>query len=153
MIASLRQWFYPKEFRIKGYGVSIKNLDLNEEINRIEDIIKKVIDSGQVDTDFIKDIATSVWRLEKRLEYIADHSKITKVTNALNIMKDIFVKQKIQIEDYTGKTWGPPYNESSTEVTGGDPTGIIRMVEPRIFYDGKILQHGKVVIEKKEDTE
>lgn len=153
MVASLRQWFYPKEFRIKGSGLSTKNWDLNEEINRLEDIIKEFVDSGQVDTDFIKDIATSVWRLEKRMEHVADHNKVAKVTNALNLMKDILNKQKIEIEDYTGKTWGSPYKESTIEVIGGDPTGIIRMVEPRIFYDGKILQHGKIVIEKKEDKE
>ncbi len=153
MITSLRQWFYPKEFRIKGYGVSLKNLDLSEEINRLEEIIKKLADSGQADTGFIREIATSVWRLEKRMEYVADHSKVTKVTNAVNLMKDILKKQKIQIEDYTGKTWGSPVIESTVVVIGGDPTGIIRMVEPRIFYDGKILQHGKVVIEQKEDKE
>ncbi len=146
MIASLRQWFYPKEFRIKGYGVSLKKMDLNEEINRIEDIIKKVIDSGQVDTDFIKDIATSVWRIEKRMAYIAEHNKATRVTTALKMMKDILTMNKIEIKDYTGKRWEPPYDEMSWEDVKGSTMqkgGTIRMVEPKILYDKKIIKEGK----------
>lgn len=153
MIASLRQWFYPKEFRIAGSGVSLKNLDLNQEIKSFEDTIQKMVEDSQVDTGFVKDIATSVWRLEKRMQYIADHSRVSRVATALNMMKDILNNQKIQIEDYTGKAWGPPYDGIPFDEVGGDPTGNIMMVEPRIFYEGKILQKGKVVINKEDSNE
>ena len=153
MISSLRQFLYPKEFRIERIGVSLKKMNLNEEINRLEDVMKKMIGGGGGDTEFIKDIATAVWRIEKRMEFISDHNKVSRVSNALNMLKDILKRQKIQIEDYTGEKWGSPYNGMPFEEVGGDRTGNIIMVEPRIFYDGKILQKGKLVIKKEDSNE
>ncbi len=151
---SLRQLLYHKEFRIKGSGISLRDQCMEDAIKSMENIVSQILEApaDQVDPKFIKEMVTSVWRLEKRMETISNDSALNRFKRALNMMNDVMKNHKIEIKDYTGKQWGPPYDEmpwdNDVEGTGG---GTIRMTEPRILLDGKLVQRGKLILEKGEE--
>lgn len=156
MFSHLRQWIYPKEFRVTEVGVPLKSVDLNEEIKRLEDIIKRVMDYKQIDIGFIREMATYIWRLEKRIASMAGPDKPTRLINAVDMMKDLLTKENIEIKDYTGMKWGPPYDEMYWDAVNGSSSqkgGPIRMATPRILYNGEIIQLGKLtILERQEEV-
>ena len=147
MFSQLRQWFYPKEFRIDHPGISFKCFSLKEVIQNLENLVNKIPQeqSSCADTKLIKEIANGVWRLEKRMEGLTDNSSLIRVKRALNMMKDILKENDIKIIDYTGKPWSAPYDDMPwDDVVGEGDT--IRMTEPRIFYKNQLLQRGKIIV-------
>ena len=152
MFTQLRQWFYPKEFRIDYPGVSSKNLSIKEVIKSLEDLVKKVLEGqeSRVDTKLIKEIANGVWRLERRMEGMEESKELNRVKRALNMMKDVLQDNNVKIRDYTGKPWGAPYDDMPWDNVQGDGD-TIRMTEPRIFYKGKLLQRGKIIVYYKDE--
>jgi len=154
MLGSIRQWFYPKEFRIKASRVPIKNFSIKEVIQKFEGLVKGVseISTSKTNTSFIKEVATSVWRLAKRMEQYSDNPEFSRAKRALNLMKDVLKEYKIEIKDFTGKPWRPPYDEMPWDDVKGGPMqkeGIIRMAEPQILWHGALLQRGKIIIEER----
>jgi len=91
MFTQLRQWLYPKEFRIDYPGVSSKNLSMEEVIKSLKDLVKKILDSQEPDVDIklIKEIANGVWKLDKRVEGLSNDSSLLRVKRALNMIKDV----------------------------------------------------------------
>lgn len=159
MFTQLRQWLYPREFRINYSGFSPKNLSIGEVINRLEDLVKQILDTttDQVDTKFIKEMATSVWRLEKRIKNLPDeffeNESIKALRRARDRIMNVFKKQEIEIRDYTGDIYDP--DESWDDVGGEDLEGgkgiISEMGKPRIIYRGVMIQQGIPIVNKKED--
>ena len=147
MFTQLRQWFYPREFRIPYLGGSSRNLSIEEVIKSLESLVKEMLDGqeSRVDTKFIKKIANGVWRLEKRMEGMEESKESNRVKRALNIMKDILQENNVEIMDYTGKPWGAPYDDMPWDDVQGDGD-TIRMMEPRIFYKDELLQRGKIIV-------
>ncbi len=161
MIADFRQWFYPKEFRINHPGISFENLSIAEAIKRLEYLVKQLSkdqnkDINQVNTKFIKEIAISVWRLEKRMKNLPDELSKKQSIKAIKRAKDrilnVFKKQEIEIKDYTGAIYDP--DESWDEVVGEDLEGgkgiITEMGKPRIIYRGIMIQKGIPIVNKRE---
>jgi hypothetical protein len=153
MIASLKQLLYPKEFRIRGLRGSLKNFNIEEIITRYEELVKSVSETpiSEADANFVKEIVTSIWRLEKRMEQYAGDPEFSRVKRALNLMRGVLNEYKIEIKDLTGKTWGPPYDEMLWDDVKGGPIqkkGIIRMMEPYIRQGGTVIQRGKIIIEE-----
>ncbi len=147
MFTQLRQLFYPKEFRIDYPRGFSKNFSIEEVIKKIEDLVKKLPKEQEYreDTKFIKEIANGVWRLEKRLEGLETSKEIMRIKRALNMMKDVLQDNEIEIKDYTGKPWGPPYDGMPWDDVKGEGD-TIKMIEPRIFYKGEMLQRGKIIV-------
>jgi hypothetical protein len=150
MIASLRQWFYPKEFRIKSSGFSLENFQMDEVIKKVEDLVKQILNmpTDQVDTKFVKEIATPIWRLGKRVKDLTGDSSSARVQRALNMIEDVLRKHEIEIRDYTGNPWKPPYSEMPWDDAQGVSGGIIRMVTPCVVFKGEFLQRGKIITEE-----
>ncbi len=153
MIASLKQFLYPKEFRIRRLRGSLKYLNIEEVITRYEELVKSVSEAptSEANANFVKDIATSIWRLEKRMGQYSGDPEFSRVKRALNLMKGILNEHKIDIKDFSGKPWGSPYDEMLWDDVKGGPIqkeGRIKMIEPHIRWGGTLLQRGKIIIEE-----
>ena len=147
----LRQWLYPREFRIKSKNISLKNFNLNDVIEGIKGINEKNGKDPSLprfDKKFIIEIATSVWRLEKRLELYSGKDEIAKIERALNLMKTVIKDFKIEIKDYTGEKWKSSYEGIPWDEQQGDGD-TIRMITPCIRLDGNVIQRGKIILENK----
>lgn len=148
IISKLRQYFYPREFRIISSGMLHEDFCLEEVIKKLENLVKLMPEATTVNTKFVKEIATPIWRLGKRVKGLTGDSSSARVQRALNMIGDVLRKHEIEIRDYTGNPWKPPYSEMPWDDAQGVPGGIIRMVTPCVVCRGKFLQRGKIITEE-----
>jgi hypothetical protein len=144
-MVNLRQWLYPKEFRINSQNISLKHFNLNGVIEAIK-LLYKGPPPPRIDKKFIKEVATSTWRLEKRIKLYSGKDEISKIKTAMNLMKDMIKDFKIEIKDYSGEKWKPSYEGIPWDEQQGDGD-TIRMLTPCIRLDGDVIQRGKIILE------
>jgi hypothetical protein len=123
--------------------------DLKEEIQ--QSVMPKFIEYSQGPKD-LAEMATDVWRIEKRLENIKPHiseSQVKSFENSIIRLKRVLSKSDIEILDYSGQKYNQGLNVDILTVEK-DPsvfTPYIReMVEPAILCRGTIIKRGKIIV-------
>jgi hypothetical protein len=123
--------------------------ELKEEIQ--QSVIPKFIEYSQGTKD-LAEMATDVWRIEKRLENVKPHiseSQVKAFENSVGRLKRILSKSDIEVFDYSGQKYNEGLNvdiftkEKDPSVTS---PYIREMIEPTILCRGTIIKRGKVIV-------
>jgi len=149
---SLKQILYPKALRITDLGESIGVADL--------DLLQKLVTelattsgedhaagTGSVDPMLWRDLATEVWRLEKRVKILTPELEARKLKRMMAPLSKLLEDNDVSFEDYTGTVFDP--EEIWDEVFGDENSQnplIGDMSRPRVTFSGQVLQRGSPVI-------
>ena len=102
--------------------------------------------------ELISSLAIELWRLEKRIDK-AKNTINTSITDQFQRIKDILGKQEIEICEHTNADYDDGMSIKMLHVEEVDnlPAGkmkIIETVKPSIYYRGKVISHGEVIVGK-----
>ena len=153
----VRQLAFPQELRIQSTGTLPPAFTV-DDLNRLfsKDHTGRA-DSVPPDDEahrcFIRKLATGVWRLGRQISRL-DGSKLgCRVKTRMEVLGGILHTQGIEIVDFAGKPYDA--NEIWDEVISSpeekaDPI-IASMREPRVNYQGAVIQRGQPVVEDRID--
>lgn len=157
---SLRQFMFPKEFRISA---PIWPVDFKESVASLiqqieyESTCNKATDesgasSGLDEGGLLADVATGLWRARKNL--VVEGSDVPrdgmgKVFRHVQSVYDALETAGIQIRDHAGERWVDgrsinvvafqPMSELSQEI-------IIETIKPSVFYNDQHIQKAQVIV-------
>lgn len=166
---SLRQWMYPREYRIAPYPES-------STLSEFKDIQKTLVslleeqsmepENSSIDPDFLKkqhkllaDTATAIWRAERKMmdsETGRPHNDMRiphrHVTSAMDTLKE----GGVDVIDHTGQ----PYdNGLALKVLTFQPLPdikkeeIIETIKPTIYFGDEMIQRGEVIVGRPSETQ
>lgn len=151
MFSSLRQLFYPPEFRI----APIKPLDLTTYLKVIANLLDKndiPETTRQESIQFLIDLSISFWRLRKMLLKPGTAQPLGNMRNAYNSLVspwNSLTQAGIMIRDHTNL----PYDSglsltviSVKETTGLTEPKVIETVKPSIYFQGSPIFNGEVIV-------
>lgn len=96
-------------------------------------------------------LAAETWRLRRRLgraeeQGVADDA-LRPLRDSISRLEDVFAEFKVQTIEHEGESYDPGLQVEVLHAREGDgPTVIIETIRPTIVLDGRVLQHGQVVI-------
>jgi len=150
-IQNITQWFlYPREFRVS----SPEDICLSIQVDKPFDIPVMeplaIIQGKEELLDMVADIATLIWRVQKRLYNIGKLPKeLNRISRDLESTEHALNQGGIEIKDHTGQDY---VTGMSLRVIASQPlenissNKIIETLRPTIYYKDKIIQKGEVVI-------
>jgi len=107
----------------------------------------------------IADIATAVWRMRDKFKKVNIDDlpdEITKAHRHLESIWDTLKNAKVEIRDHTGEKF--PQGNPALKVIASQPTPsvqyevITETIKPTIYYNGKLIQMGQVIVEAPQST-
>ena len=158
---NIRQWLsYPQEFRISD----LKYLELTESLEVLTDSLKHpsislqmISESEEELIDMAADIGTLVWRVQRRLSAMGQLSKeLKRISRDIESARNALSQRDIEIKDHTGQDY---MTGMALRVIAAQPLPelikkqIIETLKPTIYYKGKIVQMGEVVIGVPEENQ
>jgi hypothetical protein len=161
-IASIRQLFYPAEFRIAPPGMPLKFYSIleryfasGEEGDTREPHRIRVFDRSGPPGEFpqfLAQLATGLWRLKQNMVKPGTEEPLEEMRRGwrqFSSLWDLLAENDIEIRDHTGS----PYQAGmALSVVAFQPTEgvtheqIIETIRPTVFYKKQILQVGEVIV-------
>jgi hypothetical protein len=162
LIATIRQLFFPVEFRIdppamplKFYSILERYFASGEEGDRQEGPKVRIFDRGGPPGEFpqfLAQLGTGLWRLKESMVAPGTDEPLEEMRRAwrhFESLWELLAEMGIEIPDHTGS----PYQAGMTVgVVAFQPTEgvtherIIETIRPTIYYKKQILQVGEVVV-------
>ncbi|MDP2209423.1 MAG: hypothetical protein Q8K98_11745 [Bacteroidota bacterium] len=163
MTEQIRQWSYPKEFRIPPSMME------HELLLKLEKLVQTYTDAiaheakeqstrptlSSREIKLFADIGTGIWRLRKNMQQPNTSDKpmqgMERVYRHLMSIWDAMTQAGVQIRDHTGEVL-PEGGVYSLDKIAHQPTpGITRekvleTVRPSVFYKEQMIQMGQVII-------
>lgn len=108
----------------------------------------------------LADIATGIWRIKKKFSAVKIDDlpdEIKKAHRQLESIWDTLISAKVEIRDHTGEKF--PQGNPALKVIAFQPTPSVRYeviaetIKPTIYYNGRLIQMGQVIVEKPQSTE
>ena len=157
MIENFKQLKYPKEFRIEQ---PIRQNNLLEALEEISGLMKSIPKETVVTQDkderelerFLAEIGTGLWRIRNKLmqPLIKESTKeMHSVIRSLESTWDVLTQGGIEIKDHTGE---PIIGGEALHILTFQPSAdvtrdeVIETIKPTIYYKGKMIQIGEVVV-------
>ena len=153
MLENLRQLSYPKSFRIDDRGWP----DLSELLVSLSNLLnsraKQPVTDDNKQGELLKlvgEIGTIIWRLQKRATAEIDPSeKIRRVSRDIESANDILCQGDIEIKDHTGQIYDGGMRLrviAFQPLSGLARDKIIDTIKPTIFFKGKMIRMGEVIV-------
>ncbi len=107
--------------------------------------------------ELVSSLAIEMWRLDKRIENANNTQNLdVSIIDQIQRIKDIFQKQEIEIKEHTGNDYndGMSIKALHFEEVDNIPAGkmkVIETVKPSIYFKGKIISHGEVLVGKSKE--
>jgi len=151
---TIRQWLlYPQELRI----TIPKNLALSEclEEKRISlesplANTRAISENEETLLDMAADVGTLVWRIQRKLSSVSElPASLRRVSRDLESTWDALAQSGVEIKDHNNQEYhlGMALRViTSQPVAGISQQQIIETLKPTIYYKGRILQMGDVII-------
>jgi len=147
MFCSIRQFMYPKEFRISP--IRCPKEPPNSSNQTHESPIVPEIENNDMNS-FIKEVSTNLWRIKNRLESEDDPSHdVLSALRFVQITWDILTQKGVEITDHTNQRiiGGEMLRILSYEsVEYLDHTKVIETIKPTISINNKTIQIGEVIV-------
>lgn len=157
IISNLRQFKFPKEFRIPPPTWP------KDIISALEILNNKIQDLQQIDIEapattekeknqFLSDVATGLWRLRQKMIKPGTSQPLAEMNRAyrhLESIWDTIVQAGIDIIDHTGNLFD---TGMSIKVIAFQPTKglsrekIIETIKPSVYHNEKRIQMGEVIV-------
>jgi hypothetical protein len=161
-IATIRQWFYPAEFRIdpprmplKFYSILEQYFGSGDESERRGRPKVQVFEMSGPPGEFpqfLAQLGTQLWRLKQNMVAPGTDEPLEEMRRAwrhLESLWELVAEMDVEIRDHTGL----PYQAGMTvAVVAFQPTEgvtheqIVETIRPTIYYKKQILQVGEVVV-------
>ncbi len=150
VLAYLRQFMYPPEFRISP----MKPYDVNTILKVVANLPDKGISAtfSQESIRFLSDLSLSLWRLEKRMikpgadqpldEMFHAYSSLTSIWN-------ILIQAGVTVREHTGLLYEselPLVVLGYQEILGVSEPKIIQTIKPTVYLHGNPIQYGEVIV-------
>jgi hypothetical protein len=108
--------------------------------------------SSQPTVEEFRTLATEVWRLKKALTTVSSVPNANTFTISIERLEDALRSLKLEIHDPLGEAYdeGMTLSVSLFEKTRALPQGVKRIAEtisPTVYWNGQLLQVGKVIVE------
>jgi hypothetical protein len=163
-MTALRQWLFPREFRIDSPPWPKRELAALEKAagalaatpgGGAPGAPGAVGPPGAPDPlareqeRFLADVATGLWRMKRRLE--TDEAARRACQFIFESVWDALTQGGVEIKDHTGEhvTGGEALRVVAFEPTPGlTREQVIETVRPTVYYHGKSIQMGQVIIGK-----
>ncbi|MFB3786188.1 MAG: hypothetical protein ACE15F_07445 [bacterium] len=149
MFESLRQLRFPKEFRISQPLWPANVLDSADDYIRL---LKSPNGDNKDLLRFLVETGNGLFRIENRLNTIeAPGKEIRSALRFLESTRDVLRQAGIEFRGHTGEriTGGEALKIVTFEVRADLPQEqVIETIKPTIYYKGKIIQMGEVVVGK-----
>ena len=106
----------------------------------------------------LADVATGIWRIKNKLSAVdieAFSDDVKKACRHLESTWDALSSAKVEVRDYTKEKYvtGMALNVIAFQPSSSVKTEIItETIKPSIFYKGKLIQMGDVIVETPENT-
>ena len=159
MLDSLRQLKYHKEFRIKPPAWSCDILDMLEKTVARINIAETEPSSGTDAKEhfkFLSELGTGLWRMRKSIvpEGSSEPAEENRRTfRHLESVWDALSEQGVEIKNHTGDV---VVGGEALKIIAFQPTSglirdqVIETIRPTIYYRGKMIQTGEVIVGKPE---
>jgi hypothetical protein len=153
LVASLRQWVFPREFRI---GSPVWPGDLAGALQaaraEIEILSSKEAPQGGEQERLMADIATRLWRMRRRMVSPDSDQPLEAMRPAfrdLQSMWDLLAQAGVEIVDHTGLQYrsGMALKVLAFQPAAGLPREtVIETIRPTILIKSHHVQMGEVVV-------
>lgn len=150
ILACLRQFMYPPEFRISP----MKSYDVNTILKVIANLPDKGISTSisEESIRFLSDLSLSLWRLEKKMTKPGADQPLDEMTHAyacLTSIWNILIQAGVTVREHTGLLYesGLPLAVMGYEEIAGisEPT-IIKTIKPAVYLHGNPVQYGEIIV-------
>ena len=150
---TIRQWIYPKEFRINAlvwspeYPIDFVNL-----ASIISEPALSTQDSVQI--GILADIGTGLWRLRQKMLQPGTEQPLEEMRRAYHHLEstlDALDRADIKIQDHTGELV-PEGGGLKLKVLAYQPLAgithnkVLETIKPTIYYKDQMIQMGEVIV-------
>lgn len=150
ILAGLRQWLYPPEFRI----YPVKSYDFNTILKVVANLPDKGLSStiNEESIRFLSDLSRSLWRLEKKMTKPGTDQPLEEMSRAyssLTSIWNIIIQSGVSVREHTGLLYNsalPVEAIGYQEVLGISEPKIIETIKPTVYLHGNPVQYGEVVV-------
>lgn len=160
LIATFRQWLYPREFRIEEMSQSPEwqaaLIDVAQMLRAIA-AREPPVTSDENDKAMVRalcDLANGVWRLKTRMIDGATgrpKEQFRREYSHVESLWDVLAEAGIEIQDHTGQRVSPGLSLREIEripVLGLSHARVQETIKPTIYFKGNHVQKGEVIVEE-----
>ena len=159
-ITSLRQWMYPKEFRIEAKAwPSELSVAMEQLVNSLATPAQPAQDDVQI--GMLADVGTGLWRLRQKMLQPGSEQPLEEMRRAYRHLEstlDALGRANIRIQDHTGDLI-PEGGIPNLKVLAYQPmpgvthNQVQETIKPTIYYKDRMIQMGEVIVSVPEDKE
>lgn len=154
LLRNVRQWRYPKEFRI---GAPLWTYDILTELQRLSTALSTPVPPPPTLDEaayghILADVATSLWRLRQRMLQPGTDQPLEEMRRAYRSFEsawDALMEAGITIQDHTGTLFkaGLLLHVLAFQPTPGIAREtVIQTLRPTVYYHQQLLQPGEVIV-------
>jgi hypothetical protein len=158
ILATLRQLRYPKEFRISP---SVWPVDLIDAFERLAQVLGRngkmtpyqaKQESEEQRMRFLADIGTGLWRLRQKMVKSGTDQPLEEMRRAYRHLEstwDALIQGGIEIQDHTGERFDSGMSLQAIAfqpVAGFGYEKVIETIKPTVYYKGRVIQMGEVIV-------
>jgi hypothetical protein len=152
--ADIRQWQFPREFRIRP---PVWTKDASEQLKEIAELLAKPEGAGP-NLALLADVGTGLWRLKGRMvDPDTGHppEQMRRAYRHFESVWDALTNEGVKIYDHTGEPFEPG---RAIDVMSFQPTPglardtIIETIKPTIYFREHLVQTGEVIVGTPEET-
>ncbi|OHB61903.1 MAG: hypothetical protein A2Y76_14985 [Planctomycetes bacterium RBG_13_60_9] len=161
ILSTFRQMRFPREFRV---AASPWPADLEQLLSRVARPAEapgqpQGAVSGEPDARLLASIGTGLWRLRRKMEKPGTDQPLETMRlpyRHLESVWDVLVQSGTDIQDHTDTPFDPGM---SLKVVAYQPTPgltrerVIETIKPSIYFKGKRIQMGEVIVGTPEPSE
>lgn len=158
ILSAIRQLRFPREFRIAAlpWPANLEQLVLQLE-QTVHESQKSAV--AKQELRFLGDIGTGLWRLKQRMVKPGTNQPLDGMQRAFRHLEsvwDALIQAGVEIQDHIDKPFHPGM---SLKVVSYQPTPglererVIETIKPTIYFGGKLIQMGEVIVGQPEKHE
>lgn len=154
IFSAIRQLYFPREFRIAAVPWPANMGQLLAELIRLTEVAgePQATLPAEQDPRLFADIGTGLWRLRQKLVKPGTTQPLDEMRRPyrhLESVWDALAQAGVEIQDHTDK----PFDSGmSLKVVSFQPTPglererVIETIKPTIYFKGKSIQMGEVIV-------
>ncbi len=157
LLADIRQWSYPKEFRIDSAAWPASLPDLLRQLGKAEDDRSAPgtsVDREALPGRLLADVGTGLWRLRQKMVEPGTDRPLEEMRRAfrhLESITDALAQAGVEIRSHTGEVV-PEQGIYALRVIAFQPTPglardrVLETIKPSVYYQGELIQMGEVIV-------
>ena len=158
LLAEIRQWTFPKEFRIAEAAWPPGIAELLQQLKQREASLSapgsREPDGEALPRRLLADVGTGLWRLRQRMVEPGTGRPLEEMRRAfrhLESITDALAQAGVEIRGHTGEPL-PEQGVYALKVIAFQPTpGLVRdqvleTIKPSVYCQGELIQMGEVIV-------